>query len=93
MRYRFLAHGATLISGPSALRDAVARRWQSMVRQTQAYNTLAAIDATLADHWGTTPGLTREQRTQAMEEAAWALVTGSAKEEAAVRSRAQLLGT
>ena len=76
MRYRVLSRGAILLSGTSALRHALARHWQSMVRQTQAYGALAAIDAEIADHWGTTPGLTREQRTQAMEDAARALATG-----------------
>jgi hypothetical protein len=93
MRYRVLAHRAILTKCISALREAMARRWQSMVRQTQAYDALAAIDVEIADHWGTAPGLTREQRIQAMEKAARALVTGSAKEEAAGRSHAQLLGT
>ena len=101
MRYRCgsagsLAHGAILVSGAGALREALARRWQSMVRQTQAYTALAAIDPEVADHWGTNPRLTREQRTRAMEKAARALMTGSAKQEkqeAAGQSLAQPLGT
>ena len=77
MRYKIFAFAAALSSGASAQRGAVARGWQAMVRQTTAYEALAAIDAEIAGHWATTPGLTREQRTRAMEEAVRALITGS----------------
>jgi hypothetical protein len=83
MRYKIFSFAAILVSGASALRDAVARRWQAMVRQTAAYGALAAIDAQIADQWATTPGLTCAQRTRAMEEAVRALITGSVQTEVA----------
>ena len=44
MRYEILAPGGIFISGTSTLREALARRWRSMVRQTMAYDALSAID-------------------------------------------------
>ena len=59
----------------NAVREDLARRWQAMVGQANAYHALAASDPETADSWATIPGLTREQRTQVMEEAVRALVT------------------
>ena len=56
MRHKIFAFASILVSGASALRDAVARGWQAMVRQTAAYGALAAIDAQIADYWATAPG-------------------------------------
>ena len=69
--------GAMLIPGCRAMREALARHWKAMVRQASAYHALAALDPGTADYWATIPGATREQRTQAMEEAARALTTSS----------------
>ena len=83
MRHKIFAFASILVSGASALRDAVARGWQAMVRQTAAYwgpRRHRCADRRLLGH---RPGLTCEQRTRAMEDAVRALITDSVQKEAA----------
>ena len=87
MPHKVVAFGALPIAGCRAVREALARHWQAMVRQASAYHALTAIDPGAADYWATIAGVTREQRTQAMEEAARALVTRSVAEASSAPSQ------